>query len=278
MRFDDVAGIVDGIPHMTRRQGRVIYDHVVRTRPASVLELGFASGVSTCYIAAALEEVGDGSLVTVDRPDALTRPTTVHDLLERTGLGSRVEVRIDPVSYIWELKRMLELEIRPVFGFCFLDGAHTFDVDALAFLLADELIARDGWLLFDDLDWSLAASPSMSRLDWVRALPPERQRAHQIRSVVELLVSARGYDEVTEQDGWAWAHKVARPAGGMSAEQARAATAETGQLRAELLGERTAAATSRRDAALWRGRYERLSSRAPIRLAAAVAHRVRRTR
>lgn len=288
MQFEKVASVVDGVPHMTRAQGRQIYDHIVRTRPSRVLELGFASGVSTCYMAAALDEIGgDGRIVTVDIPDALTRPTTIHDLLERTGLGHWVDVRIDPTSYTWELKRMLEQPEHPEFDFVFIDGAHTFDVDALAFLLVDELLAPDGWVLFDDLDWSLAGSPSMSSLDWVRALPTDRQQAHQIRSIVEVVVPSRDYDDVLERSGWAWAHR--RPEQPPRAEitpealvelQAVLVTqrSELAAQRPELAAARREVAAARREAQLWKRRYEALRGRAPIRVAAGVIGRVRALR
>ncbi len=301
MEFDRVAAIVDGVPHMTLRQGRAVYDFVVRERPAQVLELGFASGVSTCYLAAALEEVGDtGRVVTVDIPDALTRSPDIHQLLEQTGLAHLVDIRIDPTSYTWELKRMLEQPVRPSFDFVFLDGAHTWDVDALAFLLVDGLVAPGGWVLFDDLDWTLAGSPSMAAVDWVQALPVERQKAQQVRAVVELLVRSGDYDEVIERDGWAWARKSPPGAGVRTyreastrltaaeaaiadrvarlaaAEAARAAT--TVQL-VEVTRQRDAAragqAESAQAARLWQRRYEKLRGRLPIRAAARVAGPIR---
>ena len=66
MRFDDVAAAVRGIPYMSQDLGRRVYEHVRRTQPAHVLELGTAHGVSAAYVAAALEANGRGHLVTAD--------------------------------------------------------------------------------------------------------------------------------------------------------------------------------------------------------------------
>ena len=53
MTFDDVASAVPGVPFMTPEQGRIVYDHVVRTGARDVLELGTAHGVGAAYLAAA---------------------------------------------------------------------------------------------------------------------------------------------------------------------------------------------------------------------------------
>jgi predicted O-methyltransferase YrrM len=46
MQFDQVAAVVDGIPDMTRAQGRRVYDHLRGTGATQILELGTAYGVS----------------------------------------------------------------------------------------------------------------------------------------------------------------------------------------------------------------------------------------
>src|SRR5205085_7301051 len=51
--FDAVVRAVAGVPFMTPEQGRIVYDHVVRTGARDVLELGTAHGVGAAYLAAA---------------------------------------------------------------------------------------------------------------------------------------------------------------------------------------------------------------------------------
>lgn len=41
---------------MTPEQGQIVYDFVKNSDIENILELGFAHGTSTCYMAAALDE------------------------------------------------------------------------------------------------------------------------------------------------------------------------------------------------------------------------------
>jgi len=209
MRLEEVATLVEGVLHMSVAQARQIYDHFGIYRPASVLELGFAHGVSTCYLAGALQEVGGESVTTIDIVSALKRQPDIHTLLGRCGLEHLVDVRTHPTSYTWELMGMLEAEPHPEFDFVYVDGAHLWDVDGFAFFLVDRLLAPGGWILFDDLDWTLARSPSMAEVDWVRRLPAEQRETKQVRKVFELLVrSHENYGEFRDEAGWGWARKT----------------------------------------------------------------------
>jgi predicted O-methyltransferase YrrM len=94
-------------------------------------------------------------------------------------------------SYNWSLMKLLREGRAGTFDYVFLDGAHTWAHDALAFLLVDRLLRPGGHVDFDDYGWTLARSPSMSP----NAFPPTRQlysdeqiEAAQVALVVELLV------------------------------------------------------------------------------------------
>jgi predicted O-methyltransferase YrrM len=90
MEYEAVAFKVDGIPHMTRQQGRKIYDHIRATRPTSVLEIGTANAVGASYMAAALEANGDGRVTSVDRTTAGYQPGP-EKVLADVGLAHRVD-------------------------------------------------------------------------------------------------------------------------------------------------------------------------------------------
>lgn len=211
MQFAEVHALVDGVPHMTRRQAQTVYDFLLKTRPTRVLELGFAHGVSACVFAAAMEETG-GHVTTIDRISARDRDPNIWELLDRTGLADRVTVVVEETSYTWALMRFLEQKPRPRFDFVYIDGAHLWDVDGFAFSLVDQLLEPGGWILFDDLDWSLAGSPTMSKLPEVLALPEVQQRTAQVRKVFELLVKRHpGYGDFRDLDGWGWARKKPAP-------------------------------------------------------------------
>ena len=64
-------------------------------------------------------------------------------------------------SYNWNLTRLFfNNNAKPIFDYCFLDGAHTFAIDALNFFICDRMLRTGGYLDFDDYDWSLVSSPS----------------------------------------------------------------------------------------------------------------------
>ncbi len=85
----------------------------------------------------------------------------------------------EETSYTWFLHDTLRAqlkadgEVEPKYDFVYIDGAHTWDVDALAFALADRLLVAGGWILFDDLDWVLDARwPNVP--DYQRSLAQSR--------------------------------------------------------------------------------------------------------
>lgn len=62
-------------------------------------------------------------------------------------------------SYNWNLLKLIETnQNKPIFDYCFLDGAHTFAIDGLTFFLCDRLTKVGGYLDFDDYSWSLRGS------------------------------------------------------------------------------------------------------------------------
>jgi hypothetical protein len=101
-------------------------------------------------------------------------------------------------SYNWSLMAVLADHPAPVFDYVFIDGAHTWAHDALAFLLADRLLG--GYMDFDDYGWTLESSPSMNPAAFpeVEALYTNEQiTTPQVALVVDLLVRRdERYEEV----------------------------------------------------------------------------------
>jgi len=93
-------------------------------------------------------------------------------------------------SYNWSLMELLQYNPGPIFDYCFLDGAHTFAVDALNFFLCDRLTRVGGYIDFDDYDWSLRGSS----LDPAKVPEIELQYtseqidAKQVALIIDLLV------------------------------------------------------------------------------------------
>ena len=204
----------------TADAGRLLYDLVSQPDIEDVLELGFANGTSTAYMAAALAEKGVGSVTTIDRVSALTREPNIHQLLEQLGLEARVRPLFGASSYNWELMRILERqtsqgETTPCFDFCFIDGAHTWETDGFAFLLVDKLLRHDRWVLFDDLSWSIATSPS-TKSEKLHTLSADELTTPQISQVFDLLVRPHpSYGAFVVAGSYGWAYKSAADGEGL---------------------------------------------------------------
>lgn len=194
----------------TSSRGETLHRFVREHGFTACLELGFAHGVGSVYIASALEANGAGTLTSVDIPSALRRTPSAESLVSRAGLSHRVQLVIDPDSYVWWLRRRLREQVRdgriePAYDFVFIDGAHTWDTDALAFALVDRLLAPGGWILFDDLAW-LPTDPTFADV------PDDTRDIPHVREIWDLLVlTDASYDEVRTDGSWGYARKSLSP-------------------------------------------------------------------
>lgn len=208
MKIDDVHNIVKEIPHMTFDQAKIMTEFIIDNNCQNILELGFEHGVSTCYLAAALDEIGSGLITTIDLEDAREVTPNIVYLLSRLNLSEYVKVYYEQTSYLWRLMKFIEQNPDPIFDICYIDGAHSWFVDGFAFFLVDKLLIPGGWIIFDDLDWTYKTSSELKNTKMVKTMPPEEKETAQIRKVYELLARPHpGYGEFMEKDGWAYARK-----------------------------------------------------------------------
>ncbi len=209
MRINDIQKRVTDVPHMTFAQAHTITNFIMENRFQNILELGFRHGVSTCYIAGALEERGEGNITTIDLKGARHAAPNIETLLTDLGLRDFVTVYYEPTSYTWRLMKMLEEDPTPRFDFCYLDGAHNWFVDGFAFFLIDRLLVPGGWIIFDDMDWTYKSSPSLKNTEMVKVMPQDETETPQIRKVYELLVKPHPlYHNYLERGQWGYAQKI----------------------------------------------------------------------
>lgn len=226
MEFREIQNHLKGVPFIGPGKARRLYDHIIENRSTRCLELGFAHGASSCYIAAALDELGEGHLTTVDieRARDWFADPSIEELLDRTGLGKYVTVAREKLSYTWFLNKQVAQNTtngscRPIYDFCFIDGAHNWTIDGLAFFLVDKLLKEEGWVLFDDLGWSYATTGAASIAKVEESGIPvtlmdedERSKPH-VGMVFDLLVKQHpSYGDFRIEDkDWGWARKSADP-------------------------------------------------------------------
>jgi predicted O-methyltransferase YrrM len=204
MNLIEVKHVVGDLPYMSLKKAQVMQDFIHKHSISNILELGFFHGVSTCYMAAALEEVDQGSIVSIDLHSAQKRQPNIEELLEKCGYLDTVEFYYEPASYNWRLMKLIEAQER-TFDLCYLDGGHDWYNTGLAFFLVDKLLRPGGWIIFDDLDWTMEHIEAQ----WALRKPEEERITPQVRKVWELLVKTHPqYSNFYEQGGWGYAQKV----------------------------------------------------------------------
>jgi predicted O-methyltransferase YrrM len=163
---------------------------LVRSTGARVYaEIGVYLGATAEAVAEVLG--GEGELHLLDFAD---RVEPVASRLRARGFENVVahaNSRRALDSYNWSLMKLLRDGRAGSFDYVFLDGAHTWAHDALAFLLVDRLLAPGGHVDFDDYGWTLARSPSMSPEAFAptrRLYSDEQIETPQVALVVDLLV------------------------------------------------------------------------------------------
>lgn len=153
---------------------------------------------------------GDTAVQVAQRfPNAVLHLFDFHETLDEArpklqGLPNRVHwygnsQRYND-SYNWSLMQLIATQRgRPLFDYCFLDGAHTVAVDALNFFLADRLLNTGGYMDFDDYTWRLRGSSlDPEKVPAIAAQYTDEQiDAQQVKLIVEHLVRPdRRYEEV----------------------------------------------------------------------------------
>lgn len=218
MRFEKIRDRLAGVPFIGVSNARYLYELIVRERLTRILELGIAHGTATCYMAAALEELGEGRITSVDLQDTRYVPSPEQQL-ERFGFERFVEIHRMKTGYTWFLhdeirRRTLNDSCRPVYDLCIIDGPKQWTIDGFAFFLVDKLLNRGGYLVFDDYSWTFAmADGRREATDGFthRRLSEDELNTPHISEVFELLVKQHpDYSELAVHpiDDWAIARKT----------------------------------------------------------------------
>jgi predicted O-methyltransferase YrrM len=202
-KFDEVTQRFGDVKYMGESQAAFLRDFIVKHGLRDLLEIGFYQGKSSSYIAAVLEDRGGpGHLTTFDRVSAKTRSPSIDDLLGELGLAHRVTASYADRSYTWELGRLIKDGQRELFDFCYFDGGHTWDFTGFGFLLVDMLLKPGGWIIFDDMDWTL--DKSEGRKGEHDRYGADEQATATVRMVFDTIVPYLGYGSFSEQKRFHW--------------------------------------------------------------------------
>lgn len=166
--------------------------------PLTFAEIGVDKGDTSLELARFLK--GKGTLHLFDFEDVALR---VRDRLATEGLTNTVIhgcSRCSHDSYNWNLMHLLRDSPEFRFDYVYLDGAHTWEIDGLAFFLCDILLKKNGFIDFDDYEWCHASSPTCNPKCYPKILKMynmEQISTPNIALVVDLLVRRSGrYREI----------------------------------------------------------------------------------
>jgi predicted O-methyltransferase YrrM len=220
MRFQEIFAIVGNVPFISKKNARFLYDLILREEPTNILELGIAHGTATCYMAAALQELGKGTITAVDLIETrnVFKPSA-EEQLEQTGLSKFVNVIRMQTGYTWflhdEIVRNTKNDIcNEVYDLCIIDGPKNWTIDGAAFFFVDKLLKKNAWLIFDDYNWTYdSADKNRESTDGIthRTLSKDEQITPHIKEVFELLVKQHphyGNLFLLDEGDWALAQKT----------------------------------------------------------------------
>jgi predicted O-methyltransferase YrrM len=164
-------------------------DFIRQTNCRFIAEIGIYKGHTSLELAEFLN--GEGELHLFDYED---RVADVERKIRAAGysnvrtFGSSYKI-LD--SYNWSLGKLLEGHTAPLYDYVFIDGAHTWAVDALTTFLADRLLKPGGYLDFDDYEWTLGKSPSLKPSSFPltgKLYTDEQISARQVKMIIDLTV------------------------------------------------------------------------------------------
>ena len=206
-----------GIPFIAEDNAKTLYDFIIKNKCKNILELGIAYGTSSAYIAAALDELGEGELTCVDLEEVRDKyDPSAENLLAELGFSNFTTIERMKSGYNWFLHDKIkassinsEQKCQPIYDLIIIDGPKNWTIDSSSFFLCDKLLKQEGWILWDDYNWSYKdAGEEVTDGITKRSLSLDEQSVPHIKEIFHLLVMQHenyGNFIIQEDSGWAWA-------------------------------------------------------------------------
>lgn len=220
MKFKEISSKVGHIPFISKENGQFLYDLIIKEKITNILELGIAHGTATCYMAAALQEQGEGKITAVDLIEVKDQfKPSAEEQLAKNGFADIATVKRMQTGYTWFLHDQIVKNTKDdicheEYDLVIIDGPKNWTIDGAAFFFADKLLKKNGWIIFDDYNWTYSqASDRRDATDGIthRSLSQAEQETPHIKAVFELLVKQHphyGNLIVLEEHDWVLAQKT----------------------------------------------------------------------
>jgi hypothetical protein len=155
-------------------------------------EFGVWKGATTGQLAKFLDN--EGELHLFDYEDTVAELKVKLERINFTNITAWGSSYRYLDSYNWSLRLILENRRDLRFDYIYLDGAHTWAIDALTFLLCDLLLNVGGYIHFDEYGWRLRGSSlDPQHVPATAELYTDAQIDDlQVKAIVDLLVRRRG--------------------------------------------------------------------------------------
>jgi predicted O-methyltransferase YrrM len=184
---ETILNLVQPPTNSRLKYGRILYEFIVANHLSGGLELRSSPGISTVYLAGAIEALGAGMLRSVCQKMPQQDSYDIRAALQRTGLERFVALYEESSSYSWRMMKFLQEDHFEQYDFCLIDGGQTWAGVGFACCLAERILKPDGWILLDNIDFSFRESRVKNK-KWVTSKQEDEQTTHQVQCVFELLL------------------------------------------------------------------------------------------
>lgn len=191
--FDAVTRL-DTVPQRLPAQDALALRHrLMGEHPDTILEVCQDASQLTLYLAALLEDQGEGTLTSFHADDPKAGPTLKQEMAN-LSLAHRVASIPSGRSYVWALQRLVAQTNRPVFDVCVINGHKAWEACGFGVVLADMLLRRGGLMVLMDVNWSMATSPYFKeRPHLTQKYAQDELQAHPVALVRDILLPHLGY-------------------------------------------------------------------------------------